>query len=140
MAIEEIRQFLMPVMIILAFVVGGYLLSIWLNVYVTRFARKTKTKVDDIIVDAVKLPIVIVFFVIGARLLTEVAFRTIENVEIDVGDRPEAAALDQNGLLVEDLGGLQDLAVGGEHGSPGHAEFDQPKAHDPIVYVLEGRA
>ncbi len=73
MTLEEIRQFLMPVLILVLFVVGGYLLSIWLNVYVTRLARKTKTKVDDIIVDAVKLPIVIVFFVIGARLALEEA-------------------------------------------------------------------
>ncbi len=65
MTIAEIWQFLWPITILLGFVVAGYALRIVLNVYVTRLTRKTKTKIDDIIIDAVKTPIVVIFLIVG---------------------------------------------------------------------------
>lgn len=65
MTIEELWQFLWPIIILVGFVAAGYVLRIVLNVYVTRLTRKTKTKIDDIIIDAVKTPIVAIFLIVG---------------------------------------------------------------------------
>ncbi|MDI6642784.1 MAG: mechanosensitive ion channel family protein [Candidatus Hodarchaeaceae archaeon] len=65
MTIEELWQMLGPIIILLGFIAAGYVLRIVLNVYITRLTRKTKTKIDDIIIDAIKTPIVVVFLIIG---------------------------------------------------------------------------
>ena len=44
------------------------------------------------------------------------------------------------GLLVEHIRGLDDFAVGREHGGIGEAVLHQLQAHQAIVHVLEGRA
>ncbi len=71
MALEEFWQFLMPILILVGFVVAGYVLRFVLNVYITRLTRKTKTKIDDIILDAIKVPIVVIFLIIGIRFALE---------------------------------------------------------------------
>ena len=63
--------------------------------------------------------------------------RALEHVDVHVRDRAEAAALDQHRLLVEHLGRLQHLAVGGEHRRAGEAELHQLQAHHAVVDVAE---
>ena len=66
--------------------------------------------------------------------------RALEHVHRDLRCRPEAAALDQDALLVEHVRRLDDLAVGGKHGRAGQAGLHQLEAHQPVVHVLERRA
>ena len=68
MTIEEI---LTPILILIGFIVAGYVLRIVLNVYVTRVTKKTKTRIDDIIIDAIKVPIVLIFLIMGIRFALE---------------------------------------------------------------------
>lgn len=68
MTIEEV---LTPILILIGFIVAGYALRFVLNVYVTRLTRKTKTKIDDIILDAIKMPIVAIFLIMGIRFALE---------------------------------------------------------------------
>lgn len=65
MTIAEFWQFLWPILILVSFAVVGYVLRFVLNVYVSKLSRKTKTKIDDIILDATKTPVVVVFLIIG---------------------------------------------------------------------------
>ncbi len=74
------------------------------------------------------------------QLAREVCAGALEHVDVDVADRPEAAALDQHVLLVQHLGRLQHRAAGGEHGGAREPELDQLHAHEPVVDVLKGAA
>ncbi len=65
MSIEELWQLLVPILILVGFVVAGYILRIVLDIYVARLTRKTETKLDDIILGAIRTPIIIIFLVIG---------------------------------------------------------------------------
>ncbi len=65
MSIEELWQLLVPILMLVGFVAAGYILRFVLNAYITRLARKTKTKIDDIILAAIKVPIVVIFLIIG---------------------------------------------------------------------------
>jgi len=65
MTIEELWQLLVPILILVGFVAVGYLFRIVLDVYITRLTRKTKTKIDDIILGAIKTPIVVIFLIVG---------------------------------------------------------------------------
>ncbi|HEY9182284.1 MAG TPA: hypothetical protein VIQ99_03730, partial [Gammaproteobacteria bacterium] len=56
-------------------------------------------------------------------------------IEVHVRDGPEAAALDEHGLLVEHLRGLQHLTGRGEHRRAREAELHEPQAHHAIVDV-----
>ncbi len=76
---------------------------------------------------------------IGAISL-ECAQCRARQVEVHIGDRSEPAALHEHRLLVEDFGGLQHPAVGGEHGRPGQAQLHQAQAHDAIIDLFEFRA
>ncbi|MGB9637605.1 MAG: mechanosensitive ion channel family protein, partial [Microgenomates group bacterium] len=67
MTIEEIWQILVPILIFAGFLLGGYLIRVILGVYLTKLTRRTKTKLDDIILGAIKTPIVLIFLVIGAN-------------------------------------------------------------------------
>ncbi len=74
MTIAELWQFLWPVLVLIGFMVVGYVLRITLSVYVTKLTQKTKTKVDDIILEAIKTPIVVIFLIIGINFaLSEAA-------------------------------------------------------------------
>ena len=64
-----------------------------------------------------------------------------EHVDVDVADRAEAAALDQDRLLVEHLGRLQHLPVGRSNiAAPRQAQLHQPQAHQAVVDLAEGDA
>ena len=54
-----------------------------------------------------------------------------------MGDGAEAAALDEDGLFVEHLAGLEDRAVGAEHGRAAEAELDEFEGHEAVVHVAE---
>ncbi len=62
-----IEELLTPILILIGFIVAGYALRFVLNVYITKLTRKTKTKIDDIILDAIKVPIVAIFLIMGIR-------------------------------------------------------------------------
>ena len=51
--------------------------------------------------------------------------------------RPEAAPLDQDGLLAQHLARLQHLAVRAEHGHPAQPELDQLERRQPVVHAAE---
>jgi len=68
MTIEEVMT---PIIILIGFIVAGYALRVALNFYVTRVTKKTKTRIDDIIVDAIRVPIVVIFLIIGIRFALE---------------------------------------------------------------------
>ena len=53
---------------------------------------------------------------------------------------PEAAALDEHGLVVQHLGGLEHLAGGGEHHGVGQPVLDEAQREQAVVDVREGRA
>jgi small-conductance mechanosensitive channel len=75
MTIEELWQLLTPVLVLVGFIIAGYVLRFVLNVYITKLTRKTKTRIDDIILNAVKTPIVVIFLIIGIQFALErVAF------------------------------------------------------------------
>lgn len=63
---EQMPQFLRPLVIIAGFVVVGYVIKLALNIYLTKLARRTKTKVDDIVVGALRTPIIIILALAGA--------------------------------------------------------------------------
>ena len=52
----------------------------------------------------------------------------------------EAAAFDEDGLLVEDLGGLKNFAAGAEHDGVGEAVAHEVERHEAVVHVSEGGA
>ena len=69
--IEELWQILTPILILIGFIVAGYALRFVLKIYITKLTRKTKTKIVDIIIDAIKVPIVAIFLIIGIRFALE---------------------------------------------------------------------
>ncbi|MGQ9788562.1 MAG: mechanosensitive ion channel family protein [Candidatus Hadarchaeaceae archaeon] len=66
MNLEEIWQILDPVLIFAGVLICGYVLRIILSIYIARLVRRTKTNLDDIILGAIKTPIVLIFLVLGA--------------------------------------------------------------------------
>jgi hypothetical protein len=56
---------------------------------------------------------------------------------VDDGRRPEAAALDEHGLLAQHLARLQHLPVGAEHRDPRQAEPDELEGHQAVVDPAE---
>ncbi|MBC7218879.1 MAG: mechanosensitive ion channel family protein [Hadesarchaea archaeon] len=75
MTLEEIWRVLDPILIFAVTLVCGYVLRVVLSVYVARLARKTKTELDDIILGAIKTPIVLIFLILGTSFaLTRVPF------------------------------------------------------------------
>ena len=57
----------------------------------------------------------------------------VEHVDVDVRDGAERAALHQDRPLVEDLGGLEDLAGRREHRRVAEPELDELQAHQAVV-------
>lgn len=68
MTIEEIMT---PILIFVGFIVAGYALRLVLNFYITRLAGKTKTRIDNIVLGAIKTPIFIIFLIVGIRIALE---------------------------------------------------------------------
>ena len=59
---------------------------------------------------------------------------------LDPRDGTEAPPLDQDGRVVEQLGRLHRLAVGGEQRRIGQPLLDELEAHQPVVERVEGEA
>ena len=72
-----------------------------------------------------------------ARLGAELGHGALEHVEVDDRGRPEAAPLDQDSLLAEDLARLQHLFVRSEHGHATQAELHELQGHEPVVDAAE---
>jgi len=82
MTTEELLQLLIPILILVGFIVAGYVLRFALNVYITKLARKTKTKIDDIILDAIRMPIVVIFLIVGINFaLPRISFVPAEVIQ-----------------------------------------------------------
>ena len=80
-------------------------------------------------------------FVAGhARLLHELRLGAPEHVVGDLGDGTEAAALDENGPLIEHVRRVHDLAVGREERGAREAALDELERHEAVVDLREGRA
>ncbi|MDI6888181.1 MAG: mechanosensitive ion channel family protein [Methanocellales archaeon] len=60
-----LASYMVPLLIIISFVVFGYVLVLIIDRYIARLAEKTRTKLDDIIVRTVRMPLIFIFVVIG---------------------------------------------------------------------------
>jgi small-conductance mechanosensitive channel len=70
---------LKTIIYIAGFVAAGYLLRYFLVVYLTSWAKKTETKIDDIIIHAIRVPLVIAFLIIGFSFaISQAAFIPLE--------------------------------------------------------------
>ena len=65
MTLDQIVEYLLPIAILLVFTSVGYGVRYFLNVYITAFSKRTKSKIDDIILGAIKTPIVLILFLVG---------------------------------------------------------------------------
>jgi len=68
MTLDQIVQYLLPIAILLVFAGVGYAVRYFLKVYITAFAKRTKSKIDDIILGAIKTPIVLILFLVGLNV------------------------------------------------------------------------
>ena len=68
MTLDQIVQYLLPIAILLVFIGIGYAVRYFLKVYITAFAKRTKSQIDDIILGAVKTPIVLILFLVGLNM------------------------------------------------------------------------
>jgi small-conductance mechanosensitive channel len=66
-----------PILILAAFIALGYIIKFIFNAYIIRFAKKTKTKIDDIIVEAVKIPIIVIPALIGLNIALQPDYVTL---------------------------------------------------------------
>lgn len=66
--LASILEYVIPLLIFAAFVIAGQLLKVILDSYISRFAEKTETKLDDLIVDALRTPILAIFALAGAEV------------------------------------------------------------------------
>ena len=71
------------------------------------------------------------------RVGLELGQSALEHVDVHQRRRPEAAPLDEDGLLAQRLARLKDLAVGAEHGDPAEPELHQLQRHQPVVDAAE---
>ena len=77
---------------------------------------------------------------LDGRLLHELLAGSGEEVEGELRHGPEGAPLDEDGLLVEHVGGLDHFPRRGEHRRVGQPLLDQLQAHEPVVHAVEGGA
>jgi len=68
MAVDQILEYLLPVIILLGFIAAGCLIKKILDVYVARLAKRTKTKIGNILLASIKTPLLVIFTLIGANL------------------------------------------------------------------------
>ncbi len=79
-------------------------------------------------------------FAFHVRFAHEEVKRAFLHVEGRFRHRKKAAALDQDGLVIKDLGPLHRFALGGEHRRLGQALLHQLQRHQPVVHLGEGGA
>lgn len=63
-----LAPYLMPVIVILFFIVIGYSIKFFIDSYVMKWAKKTKTKIDDIIVKGIRTPLILIFTAVGVNM------------------------------------------------------------------------
>ncbi len=73
MLLEELQRWLPTILVLVGFVLAGFILRIVLDLGMTRVIRKSKTKIDDIIVNAIRTPVLIIFLIFGLELAFETA-------------------------------------------------------------------
>jgi len=66
-----------PILILAAFIALGYVIRFVFNAYIIRFAKKTETKIDDIIVEAVKIPIIVIPALVGLNIALQPRYITL---------------------------------------------------------------
>ncbi len=65
---EALSPYIMPAIIILFFLALGYSVKFFIDSYVMKWAKKTKTKIDDIIIKGIRTPLILIFTVIGINM------------------------------------------------------------------------
>jgi len=60
-----LSPYVMPVIVILFFIAIGYSIRFFIDSYVMKWAKKTKTKIDDIIVKGIRTPLILIFTAVG---------------------------------------------------------------------------
>ncbi|KUO40375.1 MAG: hypothetical protein AVW06_02540 [Hadesarchaea archaeon DG-33-1] len=66
-----------PILILAAFIALGYIIRLVFKACIIRFAQKTKTKIDDIIVGAIRIPIIIIPTLIGLSVALQPRYITL---------------------------------------------------------------
>lgn len=66
-----------PILILAAFIALGYVIRFAFKKFIIHFAKKTKTKIDDIIVEAVKIPILVIPLLIGLSIALQPRYITL---------------------------------------------------------------
>ncbi len=65
LGLGSLLQYIIPIAIILAFVVVGYVARYIFTRYIASWAKKTETKLDDIIIQAIRTPLLLWFLLAG---------------------------------------------------------------------------
>ena len=63
--------------------------------------------------------------------------RAVEHVDVDVCDRAEGSAFDEDGFAVKNFGGLEHVTAWTEHDGVGEAEFDEHERHEAVIHVMK---
>ncbi len=63
--LDTLLQYATPIAIILAFLIAGYIARYILERYLSKWAEKTETKLDDIVIEAIRTPLVLWFLLAG---------------------------------------------------------------------------
>lgn len=66
--INNVSQYIIPIIILLFFIALGYSIKFFIDGYVVKWAKKTKTEIDDIIVKGIRTPLILIFAVIGINM------------------------------------------------------------------------
>ncbi len=65
---HAIAQYIIPVIILLFFIALGYTVKFFIDGYVMGWAKKTSTKIDDIIIKGIRTPLILIFTVVGINM------------------------------------------------------------------------
>lgn len=73
----EMEMTIDPILILAVFIALGYVIRFVFKAYIIRFAKKTKTRIDDIIVEAIRIPIIIIPALIGLSIALQPRYITL---------------------------------------------------------------
>jgi small-conductance mechanosensitive channel len=69
--LDTLLGYVIPIAVILAFVMSGYIARYILERYLASWAKKTETKLDDIIIQAIRMPLLLWFLLAGIWIALE---------------------------------------------------------------------
>lgn len=63
--LSQYSSYIMLTLALILFILVGYAVRWVLDTYIVKFAKRTKTKIDDVVISAIRTPVVIVFILAG---------------------------------------------------------------------------